>query len=92
MVGRVAGDLLNHVKSGSLSSDARRARARQTGDRRRNRGFLDVFEQVRVCYQKLLVNEEALDLRSTETAWNVKERYGVFSYLSRASMGLSGKL
>ena len=27
MVGRVAGDLLNHVKRGSLSSDALRARA-----------------------------------------------------------------
>ena len=74
MVGLVAGDLLNHVKSGSLSFDA--LGARQTGDRRRNRGFLDVFEQVRVRYQKLLANEEALDLRSTETAWNVKERHG----------------
>ena len=52
---------LNHVKSGGLSSEALRARAQQTGDRRRNQGFLDVFEQVRSRYQKLLADEEALD-------------------------------
>ena len=52
---------LNHVKSGGLSSDTLRARARETGDRRRNESFLDVFEQVRVCYQKLLADQEALD-------------------------------
>ena len=52
---------LNHVKSGGLSSETLSARARQTGDRRRNQGFLDVFEQVRTRYQKLLADEEALD-------------------------------
>ena len=52
---------LNHVKSGGLSSEALRARAWQTGDRRRNQGFLAVFEQVRARYQKLLADEEALD-------------------------------
>ena len=52
---------LNHVKSSRLSSDELGSRARQTGDRRRNESFLDVFEQVRVCYQKLLTDQEALD-------------------------------
>lgn len=52
---------LNHVKTGGLSSETLRARALQTGDRRRNHGFLDVFEQVRTRYQKLLAAEEALD-------------------------------
>ena len=52
---------LNHVKSSRLSSDELGARARQNGDRRRNESFLDVFEQVRVCYQKLLTDQEALD-------------------------------
>ena len=52
---------LNHVKSGGLSSDKLRARARESGDRRRNESFLDVFYQVRARYQKLLEDEEALD-------------------------------
>ena len=52
---------LNHVKSSRLSSDGLDSRARQTGDRRRNESFLDVFEQVRVRYQKLLADEETLD-------------------------------
>ena len=34
---------LNHVKSGGLPPDELRARARQTGDRRRNESFLDVL-------------------------------------------------
>ncbi len=52
---------LNHVKSSRLSSDGLGSRARQTGDRWRNESFLDVFEQVRVRYQKLLADEETLD-------------------------------
>ena len=52
---------LNHVKSGSLSAETLRTRARETGDRRRNQGFLDVFDQVRARYQKLLADEETLD-------------------------------
>ncbi len=52
---------LNHVKSGRLSSDELESRARQTGDRRRNESFLDVFEQVRSRYQKLLADQGELD-------------------------------
>ena len=52
---------LNHVKSSRLSSDELGARARQTGDRRRNESFLDVFEQVHVRYQRLLSDQEELD-------------------------------
>ncbi len=61
---RLAGLLatfLNHVKSGRLSSDELESRARQTGDRRRNESFLDVFEQVRARYQKLLADQGELD-------------------------------
>ena len=52
---------LNHVKSGGLSSADLRARGRENGDRRRNQAFLDVFDQVRARYQKLLADEKALD-------------------------------
>ena len=52
---------LHHVKSSRLSSDELGARAQQTGDRWRNESFLDVFEQVRTRYQKLLSDQEALD-------------------------------
>lgn len=52
---------LNHVKSSRLSSDELESRARRTGDRRRNESFLDVFEQVRTRYQKLLADQSALD-------------------------------
>ena len=52
---------LNHAKSGRLSSDELESRARQRGDRRRNESFLDVFEQVRARYQKLLADQGELD-------------------------------
>ena len=52
---------LNHVKSGGLSPETLRARAGESGGRRRNESFLAVFEQVRDRYQKLLADERALD-------------------------------
>ena len=49
------------MKGGGLPSDELRSRTRVKGDRGPNEGFLDVFDQVRVRYQKLLDNEKALD-------------------------------
>ena len=75
---------LNHVKSGGLSSDELRARAHRSGDRRRNQGFLDVFDQVRARYQKLLADEKALDFHDLinlaaehirEGRWKPRYRY-----------------
>ena len=52
---------LNHVKTSSLTSEVLRARADAHPDGRRNRVFLDVFEQVHEHYQQLLSEENALD-------------------------------
>ncbi len=77
-VSRLAGlvaTFLDSVKGGGLSSETLRARAGQTGDRRRNQGFLDVFEQVHACYQKLLADQEALDFHDliTMAAEHIRE-------------------
>ena len=52
---------LHHVKSTGLPSHELRARAKSTGDHRRNESFLNVFDQVRVRYEQMLVREKALD-------------------------------
>ena len=87
---------LNHVKSGSLSPDEPRARSRQTGDRRRNESFLDVFEQVRARYQKLLADEETLDFHDLinlsaehigEGRWKPKYRYVLVDEFQDISAG-----
>ena len=87
---------LNHAKSGGLSSETLRTRARQTGDRRRNQGFLDVFEQVCTRYQKLLADEEALDFHDLinlaaehirEGRWKPKYRYVLVDEFQDISAG-----
>ncbi len=87
---------LNHVKSIRLSSDELGARARQTGDRRRNESFLDVFEQVRARYQKLLTDQEALDFHDLinlaaehirEGRWKPQYRYVLVDEFQDISAG-----
>ena len=87
---------LNHVKSSRLSSDELESRARQTGDRRRNESFLDVFEQVRARYQKLLTDQEALDFRDLinfaaehirEGRWKPQYRYVLVDEFQDISAG-----
>ena len=87
---------LNHVKSGGLSSETLRARARQTGDRRRNQSFLDVFEQVRARYQKLLADENELDFHDLinlaaehirEGRWKPQYRYVLVDEFQDISAG-----
>ena len=87
---------LNHVKSGSLSPDDLRARARRTGDRRRNQGFLNVFEQVRDRYQKLLADQKALDFHDLinlaaehirEGRWKPQYRYVLVDEFQDISAG-----
>ena len=87
---------LNHVKSGSLSSETLRHRARQTGDRRRNENFLDVFEQVRARYQNLLADQEALDFHDLinfaaehirEGRWKPQYRYVLVDEFQDISAG-----
>ena len=87
---------LNHVKSSRLSSDELNSRARQTGDRRRNESFLDVFEQVRVRYQKLLADQEALDFHDLinfaaehirEGRWKPRYRYVLVDEFQDISAG-----
>ena len=87
---------LNHVKSSRLSSDELESRARQTGDRRRNESFLDVFEQVRVRYQKLLSTQEALDFHDLinlaadhirEGRWKPQYRYVLVDEFQDISAG-----
>ena len=87
---------LNHVKSSRLSSDELESRARQTGDRRRNESFLDVFEQVRVRYQKLLADQEALDFHDLinlaaehirEGRWKPRYRYVLVDEFQDISAG-----
>ena len=91
---------LNHVKSGGLLSDKLRERACESGDRRRNQGFLDVFEEVRARYQKLLADEKALDFHDLinlaaehirEGRWKPQYRYVLvdeFQDISAARMAL----
>ena len=52
---------LNHVRGSDLKPSELRARARHYGDRQRNDGFLDVFDQVRARYERQLESEGALD-------------------------------
>ena len=87
---------LNHVKSSRLSSDELGSRARQTGDRRRNESFLDVFEQVRTRYQKLLADEDELDFhdlinlateRIREGLWKPRYRYVLVDEFQDISAG-----
>ena len=87
---------LNHVKSGGLSSETLRARARQTGDRRRNQRFLDVFEQVRARYQELIAAEDALDFHDLinlaaehirEGRWKPQYRYVLVDEFQDISAG-----
>ena len=87
---------LNHVKSSRLSSDELGSRSRQTGDRRRNESFLDVFEQVRVRYQKLLADQEALDFHDLinlaaehirEGRWKPRYRYVLVDEFQDISAG-----
>ena len=87
---------LNHVKSGSLSSDTLRARARQIGDRWRNESFLDVFEQVRARYQTLLADENARDFHDLinlaaehicEGRWKPQYRYVLVDEFQDISAG-----
>ena len=96
---RLAGLLatfLNHVKSSRLSSDELDSRARQTGDRRRTESFLDVFEQVRARYQKLLTDQEALDFHDLinlaaehigEGRWKPQYRYVLVDEFQDISAG-----
>ena len=87
---------LNHVKSGKLSPDELESRARQMGDRRRNESFLDVFEQVRARYQKLLADQEALDFHDLinfaaehvrEGRWKPQYRYVLVDEFQDISAG-----
>ena len=96
---RLAGLLatfLNHVKSSGLSSETLRARSRQTGDRRRNQRFLDVFEQVRARYQELIAAEDALDFHDLinlaaehirEGRWKPQYRYVLVDEFQDISAG-----
>ena len=87
---------LNHVKSGSLSPDAVRALAHESGDRRRNESFLAVFEQVRDRYQKRLADEGALDFHDLinlaaehirEGRWKPQYRYVLVDEFQDISAG-----
>ena len=87
---------LNHAKSGSLSNDKLRARARENGDSRRNQAFLDVFEQVRARYQKLLADEKARDFHDLinlaaehirEGRWKPQYRYVLVDEFQDISAG-----
>lgn len=87
---------LNHVKSGRLSSDELESRARQTGDRRRNESFLDVFEQVHARYQKLLADQGEMDFHDLinlavdhirEGRWKSQYRYVLVDEFQDISAG-----
>ena len=87
---------LNHAKSDSLSNDRLRARARENGDSRRNQAFLDVFEQVRARYQKLLADEKARDFHDLinlaaehirEGRWKPQYRYVLVDEFQDISAG-----
>ena len=87
---------LNHVKSSRFSSDELESRARETGDRRRNESFLDVFEQVRARYQKLLADQEELDFHDLinlaadhirEGRWKPQYRYVLVDEFQDISAG-----
>ena len=87
---------LNHVKSAGLSSDKLRARARESGDRRRNQAFLDVFDQVRTRYQKLLADKKERDFHDLinlaaehirEGRWKPQYRYVLVDEFQDISAG-----
>ena len=87
---------LNHVKSGGLSSETLRTRARETFDRRRNQGFLDVFDQVRARYQRLLADKKERDFHDLinlaaehirEGRWKPQYRYVLVDEFQDISAG-----
>ena len=60
-LGRLLGTFLNHAKSADLSEEEIRRRVRNDGDRERSELFLEVFERTRRGYERLLVEERAVD-------------------------------
>lgn len=71
---------LNHVKTNGLTLDELPSRVR--GDQRRNKLFLDVFEQVNERYEQLLVDEKALDFHDliNHAACHIREGRWEHSY------------
>ena len=79
-----------------LSPDTLPARARETGDRRRNEVFLDVFDRVRARYEQFLADEEALDFHGLinraaghirQGRWKPKYRYVLVDEFQDISAG-----
>ena len=58
---RLLTTFLQHVKTSGASAGELRTRSRASADRPRTESFLDLFEQVRERYERMLANEKALD-------------------------------
>ena len=96
---RLVATFLNHVKTNRLPPDLLRARARDSGARKRSEAFLDVFEQVRSRYEGLLggerdfhdlINEAAAHIR--EASWTSPYRHVLVDEFQDVSAGRMGLL
>jgi len=85
---------LNHVKTSGVSAETLRARARSSADRARSEAFLDIFEQVRARYDRLLgedkdfhdlINHAAAHIRSGR--WQSPYRYVLVDEFQDISAG-----
>ena len=93
---RLLAKFLNHVKTSGLSSEELRARASKHGTPWRNKGFLNVFEQVRTRYEQQLKAERKLDFHDLingaahyirENRWGPSYRYVLVDEFQDISAG-----
>ena len=93
---RLLARFLNHFKTNGLSSEELRARAGKHGTLWRNERFLDVFEQVRMRYERRLNDEKKLDFHDLinkavryirEGRWETPYRYVLVDEFQDISKG-----
>ena len=93
---RLLAKFLNHVKTNGLSPEELGARVSKHGTPWRNKGFLNIFEQVRTRYEQQLKAERKLDFHDLinraahyirENRWGTSYRYVLVDEFQDISAG-----
>ena len=93
---RLMAKFLNHVKTNQLSSDELLTRSSERGTLRRDKAFLEIFEQVRTRYEQRLKAEGKLDFHDlinraaqyiSEGSWNTSFQYVLVDEFQDISAG-----
>ena len=93
---RLMAKFLNHFKTNRLSSDELLTRSSERGTLRRDKAFLEIFEQVRTRYEQRLKAEGKLDFHDlinraaqyiSEGSWNTSFQYVLVDEFQDISAG-----